>query len=410
MAVTAGTTEAVSLQATRRALVIADDIGLFLAVARSLGRAGVDVGVATSEHDYPGLTSCYVARVHTVPPYISRARDWLDSLERLVRHYEYRLIFPTSDSSLVMLAQHAERLGPERLAIPNREALAALTDKAATRELAKRLGVPVADGFSIDAATTAADLRRRFGLPLVLKPRKSFAPGMPCPKSAACIVVTPQALADELAANGGEGVIAERFFSGEGVGVSVLCENGKIALAWQHRRLEAVGATGRSSVRRGEPVDPLLLRDVEALVKAVQLSGVAMFEFRQDPVTCEHVLIEVNARFWGSLPLALAGAADFPARLWAQMTGERANPPPRLVCRVYRKSLLGEFERLGLGPQPHNLCSRAQKAGLVLEALLRPNNFDGWSRDDPRPHYSELRQILGSFLAKVLLSRRNSEL
>jgi len=384
-----------------RALVIADDIGVFLAVARSLGRAGIEVGVATSEHDYPGLKSRYVTRVHTVPPYLSRTAEWLDALDSLVEQHRYRLVFPTSDSSLVLLAEHAVRLGRECLAIPNREALAAFADKAATRRLAAELGVPTATGMMVGPDTSAAELERLFGLPMVLKPCSSYRPGHAKAKTAASILATSDEVARELARGRGQGLVAERFFPGEGVGVSVLAREGRVRLAWQHRRLAAVGPTGRSSARKGEPVDPVLLRDVEALVEAVRLSGVAMFEFRQNPRSGAHILIEVNCRFWGSLPLALAGGADFPLELWRQLTAtELSAPQPRIVL-ARKKSLQGECERLGAesaASTPRGLWDRAR---LLLEAIVRPMAFDGWAKDDPGPHREELRQLLGGLLRRL---------
>jgi len=384
----------------RRALVIADDIGVFLAVARSLGRAGIEVGVATSELDYPGLLSRHVARVHMVPSYISRTEEWLTALQWLVRRYDYRLIFPTSDSSLVLLAEHAERLGRERVAIPNPEALSAFADKAATRALAQRLGVSVADGLAVSRSIEVAKLEALFGLPLVLKPARSYAPGRTQAKTAACVVSTREELVRELAERDQQDLIAERFFAGEGVGVSVLAERGEIRLAWQHRRLEAVGPAGRSSMRQGERLDPRLRRDVEALAQAVSLNGVAMFEFRASTATGAHILIEVNARFWGSLPLALAGGADFPALLWTQLAGDEVRPRAALDEHVRKKSLLGELERLRLS-SGWAIRAHSRKVGLMLEAVIRPSAFDGWSSDDPRPHYAELRQILGQFFGKA---------
>jgi biotin carboxylase len=136
-----------AISARERALVIADDIGVFLAISRSLGRSGIEVDVATTEHTFPGLSSRYVKQVHFVPGYVIDVEAWVDAVVSLTRQHGYQLIFPTNDSSLTLLALHAERLGRGRLAIPNPQAFRAFSDKAETRKLAQRLGVPVAQGF-----------------------------------------------------------------------------------------------------------------------------------------------------------------------------------------------------------------------------------------------------------------------
>ena len=51
-----------------------------------------------------------------------------------------------------------------------------------------------------------------------------------------------------------------------------------------------------------------------ALLKKLNWHGVAMVEFRQRP-NGDPVFLEVNGRFWNSLPLACYAGADFPAML-----------------------------------------------------------------------------------------------
>ena len=41
-----------------------------------------------------------------------------------------------------------------------------------------------------------------------------------------------------------------------------------------------------------------------------------MAEFKVNPRTGGWVLIEINGRFWGSLPLTIAAGADFPRYLY----------------------------------------------------------------------------------------------
>lgn len=383
-----------------RVLVIADDIGVFLAIARSLGRGGVEVDVATSESDYPGLKSRYVNQVHRVPPYLRETSSWIDAIAALTRSHGYSLIIPTSDSSLTLLALHAERLGRRHLAIANDEALAVFTDKAKTRKLADELDIPMASGIEVGPDTDPAELERTLGLPLILKPRSPYEAGNRQAKASASIVRRSEDIAGAIAAYGGRGLLAERFFDGDGVGVSVLAQRGEIRLSWQHRRLAAVSDTGRSSRRIGEPVDPALYDRVETLCRATELTGVAMFEFRQNRATGSHILIEVNARFWGSLPLALAGGADFPLALWKMQCsdGDHGRQQP-LKEGVSKSDLSGEYDRLTnllrSDSKGAGLRASGGLAKLGLKALVSPASFDSWAADDKRPYFAEVGKIVG---------------
>ena len=374
-----------------RALILGDDIGIFLAVARSLGRRGIEVHVAPSDLHAPGLASRYIAAVPILPPYHEAPEAWLDAIRALIAEHDYRLILPCSDAGLAILAHHSGRLGRARLAIPNERALATFTDKSATRVLAAKLGIPVADEKPL---CRAAEL----GFPLVLKPRSSYRLGERQTKRPAIIVRDGAAL-DRALTEVDADWLAEAFFAGEGVGVSVLARRGEILLAWQHRRLNTISETGASSARTGEPIDPRLLAEVEALVGATQLDGVAMFEFRQHRTSGAHLLLEVNARFWGSLPLALAGGADFPAALWDRLTGAEAAPASPVLAAIIKRSLTGEFDRLA-----SEIASGKRSSLLPLALLLtsRSAGFDSWAADDPAPFHAERRQLLRRMLGGAI--------
>ena len=51
------------------------------------------------------------------------------------------------------------------------------------------------------------------------------------------------------------------------------------------------------------------------MLRRIGWNGVAMLEYRRDPSTGDFRLLELNARFWGSLHLALAAGVDFPRLL-----------------------------------------------------------------------------------------------
>ena len=61
-----------------------------------------------------------------------------------------------------------------------------------------------------------------------------------------------------------------------------------------------------------------------------------MLEYRRDPSTGDFRLLELNARFWGSLHLALAAGVDFPRLLLDAWLGSREPEPswvPGVRCR-----------------------------------------------------------------------------
>lgn len=381
-----------------RALLLADNFGIFLAVARSLGRLGVEVDVVPADPDDPGLRSRYVRALRSLSPYRQSAASWVAAIRDLIRERDYRLVIPCSDDMLLLLDHHRDELGRDRLALPGREALAALTDKMATRALAESTGVPVARGETVGPGTDPAALMARLGLPMVLKPRRSYRIGSALGKERPEIVHDQGALERILARTGSDDWFAESFFPGEGIGVSVFARSGRLVLAWQHRRLREVSDTGASSARIGERPDPVLVGHVRRLAEAVRLEGVAMFEFRRDPDTGAHILLECNPRFWGSLPLALAGGADFPALVWKAAGGDECAAPPVAHSGLVRRSMGAELYRIvnRIEAAASPLARTAAVAGLIGLAASLPlrSRFDSWAADDPEPYRAERRQLI----------------
>lgn len=390
-----------------RVLLLGDDLRAFLAIARSLGRRGVEVHAAPSDFSSPALKSRYIAAAHRLPPYPLDPKAWEKALSGLIAEQGFRKVVPTSDSGLFMLRHHAGALGRERIGIANDEALEIFSDKANTRALALHHGVAVAKGMVLGAGDTAASVAASLGLPLVLKPRASYALGDIKTKRSAVIVRDPDSLAEQLRSGDWDGCVAESFFPGVGVGVSVLAREGRLLLAYQHRRLHESSETGASTRRVSEPVDPFLLAAVEPLAKAARLDGVAMFEFRLDRRSRRHVLLEVNPRFWGSLPLATAAGADFPA-LWWDLAVHGREGGAAYRRGIVKADLTGEYDRLidrfeassGLARAP------AAAAGLVaaIALLVARDGADSWAADDPVP-WREERRELGRRLREALRKR-----
>jgi predicted ATP-grasp superfamily ATP-dependent carboligase/protein-tyrosine-phosphatase len=378
-----------------RVLLLGDDLRAFLAIARSLGRRGVEVHAAPSDFSSPALKSRYIAAAHRLPPYPLDPKAWETALARLIAEHGFRQVVPTSDSGLFMLRHHAEALGRERIGIASEAVLEIFSDKANTRALAQAHGVAVAEGLLL-GGESGAEVAARLGLPLVLKPRASYALGDIKTKRSALVVRDPAELDRQLRSGAWNGCVAESFFPGAGVGLSVLASDGRILFAYQHRRLHESSETGASTKRVTEPADPALLAAAEPMAAAARLDGVAMFEFRVDRRSGAHVLLEVNPRFWGSLPLAVAAGADFPA-LWWDLAVHGREGRGAYRPAILKADLTGELDRVVDRFEAAGGLKRlhAAAAALITAAmlLLARKTADSWAEDDQEPWREERRTL-----------------
>ncbi len=388
-----------------RVLVIGDDTRAFLASVRALHAHGCVVDALPFDHEAPALSSRAIRRVRRMPPPAGRVREWAEELALLLKDGCYDFILPCCERSLIPIMEHRALFRGFTIAFPGEKALKVSLDKAAFHSLARRLGAPVAPGRMLDARRdTAGGLRREFGLPLVMREAASYTPERLDERGRTHILRTPEELSDFM-----EGLEATRrwhvsaFFPasgagrGQGMGISVLAENGEVLVAFQHaRRLEPENGGG-SSVRVSEPLDPVLLEHVRRLSAALELNGIAMFELRRDTESGEAVFIELNARPWGSLPLAVRAGVNFPVLLYELLVhGRRPRQPVYRQGVVMRNLALNVYDLLFRSRMPvsRKLLESLRIGGeMAMKLGSRPGSgpgFDTFDRNDLRPALREI--------------------
>ena len=383
------------------ALVIGSDTRAFLAVVRSLGRQGVTVHVAPFDHASAAMASRYIHRVHRLPPLQLDPEGWITALLAVCESARPDFIVPCDDRSIIPLQHFHERVAHLRLGLPGAQAYEAFFDKGHTRALAERCGVPVAPGRVLSDADTAEQLIAELGLPLFVKPRNSYLLRAlesrrnvhPCHK-----VRDLQQVLQAIPRR--DEYLVEANFNGTGVGVSVLAKDGVVSQVFQHRRVREPVGGGGSSYRKSEALSPELEQMTLALARASRLDGVAMFEYKVDDATGRKALLEVNARFWGSLPLAMAAGVDFPWLWFQQALGAPVAPrvPYRLPC--YARNLLsdlyatvGHIESRRSAGRGVQLVEALRWVGSLHRVLIGRESLDTLARDDPKPAWHELRTI-----------------
>jgi predicted ATP-grasp superfamily ATP-dependent carboligase len=277
-----------------------------------------------------------------------------------------------------------------------------LFDKARTSELARQVGVAVPRETVVTTEAEARSALDGWGFPLVLKPPRTLAEaGRPT-------VFTVRKAYDEeelrrelppLLAAGP--VVVQENVLGRGVGVDLLLNEGEPLLAFQHERVHEPLRGGPSSYRRSVPIDPRLLEASCRLLRPLRHTGVAMVEFRWNPATETAFLLEVNARFWGSLPLAVAAGADFPFALFRLLVhGQTSFPGGYRVgahCRNWSRDL--DWMRANFRADHHDptLATRPWRkviGGALWNLVTLREHSDTMTWDDPGPGLDELARLV----------------
>jgi protein-tyrosine-phosphatase len=295
-----------------------------------------------------------------------------------------------------------------KLAIPPDNAFFCALNKSETTKLARRLGIPVPRGILVSCPEDVSRLDVDFDFPVVVKPVASvIATDAGMVAFRVSYAHSKRQLIDKLAELlPSTPVLLEQYFVGTGMGLEVLADGGRILCVLQHVRVHEPIHGGGSSYRKTVALDPKLLTCTEKLISVLGWTGVAMVEFKYNEDTQDFVLVEVNGRFWGSLPLAIAAGADFPYYLYQLLVeGEKTFPA------TYKKGIYCRNLRLDGQWFVQNLFTRPSKYNNALplwELLFEPFNilllrehYDTFSWDDLYPGLKEIAAILGIVREKL---------
>ncbi|QEG41893.1 carboxylate--amine ligase [Roseimaritima ulvae] len=392
--------------------------GAAVATIRTLARNGYQVIAADREKTSPGLASRFATHrvVYACPT--SNPQQFIEDILAAVERYQIDMIVPVTEQAVLPLEFARARI-QEVCKVPwaPTEAMATVRDKHRTFELAEQLGVPYPRTRMVHTTEEALQHGPDLGWPLVLKPNSSHTlrDDRPVQVWSVAYAHSEQELREKMRPFEGQcPVLLQEYFQGAGVGVEVLAYEGNVLCAFQHRRLREVPLTGgASSLRRSEPLNPVLYEHTLELIKALKWTGLAMAEFKWNE-RGECRLMEINGRIWGSLPVAIAAGVDFPTRLCDLVL----NGPPADVGEVdttYRTGMhVQSFQKelswiirvlRGAGQHPVMQMPRRRAAVGAMVDLLKPHyRFDILSLSDPMPGIRMLRNF-AALATKPLRSR-----
>jgi predicted ATP-grasp superfamily ATP-dependent carboligase len=393
------------------AVVLGVETQIGLAIVRELGRAGVPVIAVTHDARAIGLASRHVTqRVIAGPP---RSDAVVRAINDLARSQGPVSLLTVSESNLAWLDSRRTDFDPlVHLAVPGAQALRSVLDKSLTLLAAAALGIVVPQTAQPDTLDEALALAERFPFPAVLKWRDANAV---MPRLAAAGIVFAKAeyvySADQMRkcarryAAIGAWPMVQQYCPGQGLGQFFFMHQGQAVRRFQHRRVaEWPPEGGFSSVCDAVPLaqHAALQAQSVALLQALQWQGVAMVEYRHDPATGQSVLMEVNGRFWGSFPLAVAAGSGFALLAHAAALGGALPaldaPADRLRCRMVATEIK-RLQRLWLSPgliADRDFVRHPLRDSLRFVAdFLRPGvRYYVWSGDDPGPFRQDLRNAL----------------
>ncbi|PEQ12703.1 hypothetical protein B2G71_10375 [Novosphingobium sp. PC22D] len=379
------------------AAVLGADSPIGLTVIRELGRHGVPVVALGKSALSIGRHSRYAKGFSIIGKPLA---DWLPGF---VAKKRITAIMAISEHQLVELSLLAPRLEGCTVLCPPPDKLALVLDKRRTLEIAARLGMNVPDSWQPDDPGTFEVHAARLAYPVAVKwPEPGAVMGALATAGLAWEKVEyadgPEALLGILHRYDRIGTwpLVQTWCAGYGLGQMLHMQDGRATLRFQHRRLREWPPTG--GVSSLSTTVPLALHAEqmarsEALLREIGWSGPAMVEYRYNPDTGSYWLMEVNGRFWGSLPLASSSGAEFAWELYRRFArGDRSEAPTPLKPRRARfmapdmKHLVAQWRGGSLSPGRKLKLS----AQFLAEFFNPRTEYYVWNWRDPMPLLGDL--------------------
>lgn len=311
------------MNASRPVLVLALHHGA-LGIARSLGRLGVPVYGATEDPSNASARSRYFRDVFSWSP-----RDPAKAVDQLVQfgeRFERPLLLPTSDTTTILVEDHADRLREVFEFRPRPPGLArALSSKHSMYELCLEHGVSTPRTVFPASVAEAVSLLGDLTLPVVLKPVDGSIVPASVGVTATIAASRDEALAVVRRLPGN--VLIQEYIPGGSESVwmfnGYFDENGDCLFGITGRKLRqhpvSGGVTSLGQCVRNDVVQETTRR----FMSAVGYGGILDCGYRYDARDSAYKLLDVNPRIGSSFRLFVDSAGLDVARVWYRdLTGQ----------------------------------------------------------------------------------------
>ncbi len=336
-----------------RVIVLDGNENQAVAAVRSLAAAGHTVVVGADSSWSKAGWSRGASETFSYSAPQTEIDAFIDHMVVEVKKEPGTLVLPMTERTTIPISSRRSEIlsAGGRLVLPPHETVMRAFDKQQTTKLAASLGIAVPTTSVISDYVEAKQFAKSERFPVVLKPRTSeevssdgrvLSTGPPRYARNEVEFLT----AFEQMRGRCSSFLVQEFIEGTGAGYFALMRDGQLRAEFAHRRIRDVRPTGSGSAVRESVLPDSDIRDAAlAILRELRWHGVAMVEFRKRKDGTP-VFLEVNARFWNSLPLAIYAGVDFPA-----LVAEMARDGDVEMQKGYRTGMrcrwfLGDFRHL----------------------------------------------------------------
>lgn len=178
--------------------------------------------------------------------------------------------------------------------------------------------------------------------------------------------------------------IVQELIPGRVHDVCLLADHGEVRALLTQERIKTASLSGGAGHMNITTHEPEIAEYARRLMQRLQYHGLAQIEFIQDSRDGSYKLLEINAKYWGTLALSIAAGIDFP-----NLSVQLALGNPVDECFTYDVGLAYRWRF----PGEVLAWARDRKQGASLRSLfvspVKTTHTD-WRWSDPLPSVNQL--------------------
>ena len=340
-----------------RALVLDANGQAGLSIVRSLGRQGVSVTAGSSHRLSLGRLSRYSETAYVYPEPVESADRFVIHLTDYLASRDHSVVIPVRDHTSTILSAHKAEIEATgaTVAIEDWETYDQVYDKGQLFDIVDVLSIPSPETYNPTSLADVEAIASKTSYPAVVKPRSKTV----WDASGQChytriddshYVDSPDELIASYHDLVGQNPVLEaqnhypliqEYVPRATTTTVVLADEGSIFVDFQEERVRTHPSSGGNSTLLRGLSNPQMRGYASSIIEALEWTGPAMVEFMRTPED-EYYLIEVNGRYWGSVPFAIESGVDFPWLHYRQLRGETVNRPHSYRTDIRQQRLLNE--------------------------------------------------------------------
>ena len=304
----------------KRIVILDGEQKAALAATRAYGREGHEVFVCSQASSSLAGASRYCSGKFKYTSPFEDANRFIHDVLSIVKAVDSDILLPMTDISVFTILKHETLFeGTTDIPLCDFDQYIRASDKLNLVKLAQRLGVAVPDTIFVENLDELDAIKNNLQYPVILKPKSSLI--LSDGKIHKCGVQIANNH-DDLKKTVEKSIAFQKPFmiqeklTGEGLGIFALYHQEGLVALFAHRRLREKPPWGGVSVLcESTQPDKNAADSAKMLLDSLKWKGVAMVEFKRDGITGMPKLMEINARFWGSLQLSIDSGINFPVLL-----------------------------------------------------------------------------------------------